>query len=54
VRRGSSRLAVLAALAAVPFGAVLAATAALAGDEPVAAVQPVVGALPDWRAPAGG
>jgi poly-gamma-glutamate synthesis protein (capsule biosynthesis protein) len=53
VRRGSSRLAVLAALAAVPFGAVLAATAALAGDEPVAAVQPVVGALPDWRAPGG-
>lgn len=53
MRRGSSRLAVLAALAAVPLGAVLAATAALAGDDPVAAAQPVVGALPEWRAPGG-
>ena len=53
MRGGRSRLAVLAAVAAVPFGAVLAATTALAGDEPVAAVQPVVGAMPDWRAPGG-
>ena len=53
MRRGSSRLAVLAAIAAVPLGAVLAATTALAGDDPVAAVQPAVAALPDWRAPGG-
>ena len=51
--RGASRLAALAAVAAVPLGAVLAATTALAGDEPVAAVQPAVGALPEWRAPGG-
>jgi poly-gamma-glutamate capsule biosynthesis protein CapA/YwtB (metallophosphatase superfamily) len=53
MRGGRSRLAVLAAVAAVPLGAVLAATTALAGDESVAAVQPAVGALPDWRAPGG-
>src|SRR5215211_7573342 len=53
VRGGRSRLAVLAAVAAVSLGAVLAASTALAGDEPVAAVQPAAGALPDWRAPGG-
>src|SRR5215218_6726532 len=54
MRRSVLRLAVLASLTAVPLGAVLAATAALAGDEPTPAVElRLVSPLPDWSAPGG-
>src|SRR5215211_6751522 len=54
MRRSVLRLAALASLTAVPLGAVLAATAALAGDEPTPAVElRLVSPLPDWSAPGG-